>query len=71
MNKNVTRLPVLGLVFYPITTYQGHFFVLVGKLSMFFHEKHRTELKWHHSDVSNVDVLTYSTYETYTESDCL
>ena len=31
--------------------------MLVGELSTFFHEKHRTELKWHRNEVSNVDVF--------------
>ena len=37
--KNLTSLPVLALVFFPITAYQCHFIVhvLVDKLSMFLH----------------------------------
>ena len=41
MIKNVIRLPVLEVDFYPITTYLCHFLVLVDEINMFFLEKPR------------------------------
>ena len=40
-------LPVLALVVYHTTAYEGHFIVLVGKLNIFFHEKLGMKLKSH------------------------
>jgi hypothetical protein len=70
MIKNVTHLPILALVFYPITTYQGHFIVLFHKLNMFFHEKLNMDRKFYCYYVANVDVLAYRVfYHTKTTSD--
>ena len=58
MMKNVTCLPVLALVHYPVTTYQGHFVELVAKINVFMEEKLRMELKCHRFDVTEVDVFS-------------
>jgi hypothetical protein len=68
MMKNVTRLPLQALVFYPDTASQGHFIVLVGKIVMVLLEKLKMELKYLHYDVMNV-VFCKVFYNTKTKSD--
>jgi hypothetical protein len=46
----------------------GYFLVLIGKISMFFLEKLRIELKCHHSNATDVDIFTVF-YYTKTTSD--
>jgi len=52
MIENAINLPVLSYYCLPRS-----FLVLVGKINMFFLEKLRMEMKCHHYDVTDVDVL--------------
>ena len=63
MIKNVTRLPVLALVFYSIMAYQSHVIMLVVKISMHFHGKVSMEHIEEFEDTKGVIIICISKKE--------
>ena len=47
-------MPVLTLVFYPITAYQCNFIVLFGKITMFFYDILGIKMKCHRYVITDV-----------------